>query len=56
MKVYHGSQNHNMAEEKAIDLYYKSQTCKILSDKSSALYQKPWTEIYEMLLRELNLK
>jgi hypothetical protein len=49
-------QNHNMAEEKAVAVYYKSQTYKMLADESTALYQKPCTEIYEMLIRELNLK
>jgi hypothetical protein len=48
--------DHNMEEEQAIDLYYKSQTYKTLIDESTALYQKPWTEIYNLLLQELKLK
>jgi hypothetical protein len=48
--------DYNLSEEKAIDLYYESRTCKMLIDKSSALFQKPWTEIYELLLQELKLK
>jgi hypothetical protein len=49
-------QNYGMAEKKVVGLYYKSQTYKMLADESTDLYRKPWTEIYEMLLRELNLK
>jgi hypothetical protein len=45
--------DHDMAEEKAIDLYYKSQTYKTLIDESTGLYRKTWTEIYDILLREL---
>jgi hypothetical protein len=48
--------DYDLSEEKAIDLYYESQTYKMLIDESTTLYQKPWTEIYEMLLQELNLK
>ncbi|MDR2806152.1 MAG: DUF3990 domain-containing protein [Dysgonamonadaceae bacterium] len=48
--------NHNLPEEKAIDAYYESQTYKMLIDESTALYKKPWTEIYDLLLKELKLK
>ncbi|MDR2810339.1 MAG: DUF3990 domain-containing protein [Tannerellaceae bacterium] len=48
--------DYNLSEEKAIDVYFESQTYRMLIDESSALYRKPWTEIYELLLQELKLK
>jgi hypothetical protein len=48
--------DYNLSEEKAIDVYFESQTCRMLIDESSALYRKPWTEIYELLLQELKMK
>ncbi|MDR1023504.1 MAG: DUF3990 domain-containing protein [Prevotellaceae bacterium] len=45
-----------MTEEKALDVYLESQTYKMLIDESTGLYQKPWTEIYQLLLSELKLK
>jgi len=36
-------------EEKAADLFYSSKTFGKLADETTKLYQKPWTEIYEML-------
>jgi hypothetical protein len=45
-----------MTEEKALDVYLESQTCKTLIDESTGLYQKPWTEVYQLLLQELKLK
>jgi hypothetical protein len=44
-----------MTEEKAVDAYFESQTYKKLIDDSLGLYQKPWREIYNLLLQELNL-
>jgi hypothetical protein len=43
-------------EAQATKKYYTSKIYMTLADESTDLYQKPWTEIYEMLLRELNLK
>jgi len=37
----------------AADLFYDSKTFSELSDKTTGLYQKPWTEIYDMLKNEL---
>jgi hypothetical protein len=45
-----------MTEEKALDVYLESQTYVMLSDESTGLYQKPWTEIYQLLVQELKLK
>ncbi|MCL2306462.1 MAG: DUF3990 domain-containing protein [Planctomycetaceae bacterium] len=39
----------------ATDTFYNSKTFSELSDKTTGLYQKQWTEIYEMLKRELRL-
>jgi hypothetical protein len=48
--------DYDMAQEKAIDLYFMSATYRQIIDESTGLYQKSWPEIYEILLRELNLK
>jgi len=37
----------------ASDLYYLSNTYAQIADESSLFYQKPWTEIYELLKAEL---
>jgi hypothetical protein len=47
--------DYGMTGEKAVDTYFESQTYKQLIDDSTGLYQKPWREIYDLLLRELNL-
>ncbi|MCL2131824.1 MAG: DUF3990 domain-containing protein [Lentimicrobiaceae bacterium] len=41
-------------EEKAADNFYNSKTFSALSDKNTELYTRKWTEIYEMLKKELN--
>jgi hypothetical protein len=43
----------NMDTGNATDKFYTSTTFAQLSDKSTALYLKPWQEIYEMLKKEL---
>ncbi|MDR1259007.1 MAG: DUF3990 domain-containing protein [Tannerellaceae bacterium] len=43
----------NLDTEEAADKFYTSKTFAALSDKSTALYFKPWQEIYEMLKKEL---
>lgn len=44
---------HGFTDIHAADLYYASSTYKRLADRSSEFYQKPWTEIYQLLLQEL---
>jgi len=39
--------------EKAADLFYSSKTFGKLADETTKLYQKSWTEIYEMFKKEL---
>ncbi|MDR1581903.1 MAG: DUF3990 domain-containing protein [Prevotellaceae bacterium] len=48
--------DYRMTEEKALDIYLESQTYRALIDEATGLYQKPWTEIYQLLLHELKLK
>ena len=43
-------------EKKAVDLFYASKTYALLSDKKTGLYQKPWEDIYTVLLNELSIK
>jgi hypothetical protein len=40
-------------EIEATDAYYKSKTYSQLSDPASELYKKDWTEIYNMLKKEI---
>ncbi len=44
-----------LSDTQASNLYFNSHTYKQLVDESTGIYQKPWTEIYQMFLRELNL-
>jgi hypothetical protein len=48
--------DYGMKEEKAIDLYFTSATYRQIIDEATGLYQKTWTEVYHLLLRELKLK
>jgi hypothetical protein len=48
--------DYRMTEEKALDVYLESEIYKTLIDESTGLYQKPWTEVYQLLLQELKLK
>ncbi|MCL2510803.1 MAG: DUF3990 domain-containing protein [Bacteroidales bacterium] len=43
----------NFNEEKATNLFFNSDTCSKLSDIETKLYEKDWTEIYKLLLNEL---
>ncbi|GHT53411.1 hypothetical protein AGMMS49982_16300 [Bacteroidia bacterium] len=43
-----------LSDTQASNLYFNSHTYKQLIDESTDIYQKPWTEIYQMFLRELN--
>jgi len=40
----------------AAEMLYNSKTFSQLSDKTTELYKKEWTEVYNMLKTELNLK
>jgi hypothetical protein len=42
-------------EVKATDLFYNSETFARLADESAGYYKKSWTEIYEMLKKELKM-
>ena len=48
--------NYNFDEEKATDVFYTSKTFTKLSDKSTEFYLKDWSEIYDMLKKEIDLK
>jgi hypothetical protein len=48
--------DYNLSERQAIDVYFESQTYRMLNDESTGLYQKPWTETYQLLLSELKLE
>lgn len=43
-------------EETAIEKFYSSEVFTRLADTSTKMYNKDWTEIYLLLLEELNLK
>jgi len=43
-------------EQQAIDFYFQSNTYNVLIDETTKLYEKPWTEIYRLLLAQLTLK
>lgn len=45
-----------LQEEQAANFLYNSNVFTKLSDKTTKLYLKDWTEIYDLLLAELNLK
>ncbi|MDR3181057.1 MAG: DUF3990 domain-containing protein [Prevotellaceae bacterium] len=45
-----------LPEAEASDLYFYSTAYRRLTDESSGLHQKPWTEVYKLLLQELKLK
>jgi len=40
--------------EKAIDIYFNSNTYRQLINEDSGLYKKSWDEVYNILLKELN--
>jgi len=46
----------NLEKYAAADALYNSKTFSQLSDKTTELHKKQWTEIYNMLKIELNLK
>jgi hypothetical protein len=40
----------------AADKFYNSETFARIADKTTKFYEKDWTEIYKLLLSELNIK
>jgi hypothetical protein len=46
----------NFNEEIAADKFFSSNTFSKLADTSNRLYEKDWTEIYQLLLIELKLR
>ena len=42
----------DISEQQAIDIYFQSKTYGKLIDENTALYQKTWQEIYELLKAE----
>jgi hypothetical protein len=48
--------DHNLSERQAITAYFESQTYGMLIDEFTGLYQKQWTEVYQLLLNELKLE
>ena len=46
----------NIDEEKVSHLLFDSDTYNKLSDAATKLYEKDWTEVYELLLSELKLQ
>lgn len=46
----------NLSEDQALELYFQSNIYKELIDESTLLFEKNWTEIYNLLCSELNLK
>ena len=45
----------NIDEKQAADIFYTSKIFALLSDKTTELYKKQWTEIYDMLKMELKI-
>jgi hypothetical protein len=48
--------DYGLSEKQTLDAYFESQTYRMLIDESTGLYQKPWPEVYQLLLQELKLK
>jgi len=44
----------NLSKYDAADMFYNSKTFSALSDKTTGMYQKQWTEIYDLLKIEMN--
>jgi hypothetical protein len=47
--------DYDFSDTKASDLYFNSKTYAYLIDENSGLYQKPWIEIFNLLIKELKL-
>ncbi|MDR2086221.1 MAG: DUF3990 domain-containing protein [Dysgonamonadaceae bacterium] len=45
--------DYGISETEATDIYYTSETFAKLADETTAFYKKSWTEIYEMLKKEI---
>jgi hypothetical protein len=48
--------DYRFTSEQATDIFYTSNTFTQLADCATKLYEKPWQEIYKLLINELNLK
>jgi len=48
--------DYDFSDTKASDLYFNSKTYALLIDESTELYQKPWIEIFSLLIKELKLQ
>ncbi|GAB6012208.1 DUF3990 domain-containing protein [Viscerimonas tarda] len=46
--------DYNMSDKKASELFFSSETFGKLADISTKFYEKPWQEIYDMLIKELD--
>ena len=46
----------DFAEETATDKFFSSNTFTKRSDTENKLYEKDWTEIYQLLLNKLKLQ
>ena len=44
-----------VTEEKAVDMYFSSETYLKLTDENTGLYKKSWEDIYELLKKELKI-
>ena len=44
---------YGFSEEKAIDIYFNSDTYQQLINENTGLYKKQWNEIFKILIREL---
>jgi hypothetical protein len=42
-------------EEKAIDLYFNSDTYRQLTDETTGLFLQSWEDVYKRLKQELNV-
>ena len=47
--------DYGKTETEAIDMHYTSATCTQLADETTGFYLKPWSEIYDMLKKELKI-
>ena len=45
--------DNGLSEEKAVDIYYSSNTYKQLTDDTKAFYKKPLEEIYNLIKQEM---
>ena len=46
--------NNDISEDKAVDLYFSSNTYKQLNDETTGLFKKSWEEIFNLLKQEIS--